>query len=312
MKGGQEMIELIATAESVDQAKSLVVAGVDTLYIGEETFGLRLPASFSHEEMKDITAYAHEHQKRVCVAVNTIMHNEQIEKIVPYLEFLQGIGVDLITVGDPGVIHLLKTKQIRLPFVYDAQTMVTSANQINFWVKRGAQGAVLARELTFKELEAIQPQVTVPIEVLVYGATCIHHSKRPLVENYFNFTNQAESFTKDRGLFLSEPKDKDTHYSVYEDRNGTHIFATNDINLLPHLDKLVHAGLTQWKLDGIFTKGEHFIAIARLFVEAKKAFAEGTWTPALMERLNEQLIAHHPPERSLDEGFFLKDPSDIQ
>ena len=35
------MIELIATAESVEQAVELLATGVDTLYIGEETFGLR-------------------------------------------------------------------------------------------------------------------------------------------------------------------------------------------------------------------------------------------------------------------------------
>ena len=40
------MIELIATAESVEQAVELLATGVDTLYIGEETFGLRLPVSF--------------------------------------------------------------------------------------------------------------------------------------------------------------------------------------------------------------------------------------------------------------------------
>ena len=32
------MIELIATAESVEQAVELLATGVDTLYIGEETF----------------------------------------------------------------------------------------------------------------------------------------------------------------------------------------------------------------------------------------------------------------------------------
>ena len=42
------MIELIATAESAEQAVELLATGVDTLYIGEETFGLRLPVSL-HE-----------------------------------------------------------------------------------------------------------------------------------------------------------------------------------------------------------------------------------------------------------------------
>ncbi|MDS9473194.1 peptidase U32 family protein [Sporosarcina pasteurii] len=303
------MIELTATAESVDQAKALVNAGVDTLYIGEEQFGLRLPTAFSLDEIKEITSFAHIHNKRVCVAVNAIMHNEQIEEVIPYLEFLQQIGVDAITVGDPGVIHLLKKHDIEIPYVYDAQTLVTSAKQVNFWAKRGAVGAILAREITFEELKSIRSQVTVPVELLVYGATCIHHSKRPLIENYFNFTKETGPTEE---LFLSEPKKPDTHYSIFEDTNGTHVFATNDINLFPHLDALVEAGLTHWKLDGIFTRGNDFVEIARLFIEAKRAIVASDWTTALQESLNEQIIALHPKERTLDEGFLLKDPNDVK
>ena len=29
----------------------------------------------------------------------------------------------------------------------------------------------------------------IPAEVLVYGASVIHHSKRPLLQNYYNFTH---------------------------------------------------------------------------------------------------------------------------
>ena len=303
------MIELIATAESVEQGKLLIGVGVDTLYIGEDEFGLRLPGSFSRDEIEEMTHFAHQHHKRICVAVNALMHNDRIEKIVSYVTFLQSVGVDSITVGDPGVIHLLKKHHIDLPYVYDAQTMVTSARQVNFWAQRVAIGAVVARELPCEELVLIREQVTVPIEILVYGATCIQQSKRSLVENYFNFTEQA---VQQQPLFISEPKKDDTHYSIYEDCNGTHIFATDDVNLLPQLDKLVAAGLTQWKLDGIFTKGQSFVDIVGLFVEARQALMERRWTEDVQNRLNSRLLALHPAERSVDEGFFLKNPSDVK
>ena len=48
------MIELIATVESIQQAKKdLLEAGVDTIYFGEDQFGLRLPMSFTREEQKN-------------------------------------------------------------------------------------------------------------------------------------------------------------------------------------------------------------------------------------------------------------------
>lgn len=306
------MVEIIATAESVKQAEALIEADVDTLLIGNREFGLRLPGSFSIDEMKQITDLAHSKNKKVLVAVNALMHNEHIEKIKPYLKQLEQLNVDAILIGDPGVLHIMRKENIEIPYIYDAHTMVTSAKQVNFWSKRGAIGAVLARELTFIELKQIVSQVDIPLEVLVYGATCIHQSKRPLVQNYFNFTEQQEDISKDRGLFLAEPKKPDTHYSVFEDEHGTHIFATDDINLLPYLKDLYDVGLKTWKLDGIFTPGEPFVKIAKLFVEAKKAIQDGKWNEQLVELLQNQLTELHPKERTMNEGFFLKDPSEVQ
>ncbi len=306
------MVKIIATAESVEQAEKLLEAGVDQLYIGNDDFGLRLPNSFTQEEIETITKLAHSRDKEVIVAVNGLMHNEHIQALPPYLKFLESIHIDGITLGDPGVLQVMRKENIDLPFIYDAQTLVTSARQINFWAKRGAVGAVLARELTWEELQQIRRQVDVPLEILVYGATCIHQSKRPLVENYFNFVDKKVDTSKERGLFLAEPKRKDTHYSIYEDKNGTHIFATDDVNLLPYIDDLFNVNYDRWKLDGIFTKGDRFVEIAKLFVRAKRELEEGQLTLDLKLALNEQLINLHPVERTLNEGFYSKDPDEVQ
>ena len=46
---------------------------------------------------------------------------------------------------------------------------------------------MIAREIPREEMKILAAGVEIPIEVLVYGATCIHHSKRPLLNNYFNY-----------------------------------------------------------------------------------------------------------------------------
>ncbi|MCB5952690.1 U32 family peptidase [Enterococcus sp. BWT-B8] len=306
------MIEIIATAESVEQAELLLKAGVDTLYIGEETFGLRLPASFSREEQKEITELAHTAGKRLIAAVNGIMHPDKMKHVPEYLHFLAEIGVDQLTVGDPGVIYTLQKEKIDIPFIYDGETMVTSSRQINFWAKRGAAGAVLAREVPFEEMMNMSEQLLVPAEVLVYGATCIHQSKRPLLQNYYNYIQASEEKGKERGLFLSEPKKEETHYSIYEDSHGTHIFADNDISMILELDKLYDYGYKTWKLDGIYAPGENFVKVAKLFVEAKEGLESGNWTIEKAEQIQEQIQQLHPENRGLDEGFFHLDPDAIR
>ena len=266
------MIELITTVASVDQAKAMLAAGVDTIYFGEETFGLRLPYSFSRTEQQELVNLAHAAGKKAAIAVNGIMHPEKMKIVPEYLAFVKEIGTDQIVVGDPGVVYvMMQDEKLATPFIYDGETLVTSARQINFWGKKGAVGAVLAREVPFAEMKELAPQLTIPTEVLVYGATCIHQSKRPLLQNYYNYTKQDESTSKERNLFLSEPKKPETHYSIYEDSHGTHIFADNDVDLMNELAQLAQTGFRTWKLEGLFTDEENFVAVAQLFVTAKAA-----------------------------------------
>ena len=304
------MIELIATAESMAQAEELLAVGVDTLYIGEEDFGLRLPYSFSREEQKALIDLAHANGKKVNVAINGIMHPDKMKKIPEYLAFLADVKPDHVVVVDTGVIYLLQ--EYDLPYIYDAETLVTNARQINFWQKKGAVGAVLAREVPFEEMQRLSQHVEVPVEVLVYGATCIHQSKRPLLDNYFNYTKQSESTSKERGLFISEPKKAETHYSIYEDQHGTHIFADNDLNLIKELSELNQAGYQTWKLDGLFTPGANFVAIAKVFAEAKAAIETNSWDDAMVDNAQQEIQKYHPVGRGMDTGFYHLDPTAIK
>jgi collagenase-like PrtC family protease len=304
------MIELIATAESMAQAEELLAVGVDTLYIGEEDFGLRLPYSFSREEQKALIDLAHANGKKVNVAINGIMHPDKMKKIPEYLAFLADVKPDHVVVGDTGVIYLLQ--EYDLPYIYDAETLVTNARQINFWQKKGAVGAVLAREVPFEEMQRLSQHVEVPVEVLVYGATCIHQSKRPLLDNYFNYTKQSESTSKERGLFISEPKKAETHYSIYEDQHGTHIFADNDLNLIKELSELNQAGYQTWKLDGLFTPGANFVAIAKVFAEAKAAIETNSWDDAMVDNAQQEIQKYHPVGRGMDTGFYHLAPTAIK
>ncbi|MFK8243758.1 MULTISPECIES: peptidase U32 family protein [unclassified Facklamia] len=306
------MVELIATVESISQAEALLEVGVDILYFGEDKFGLRLPHSFTRDEQQKLTELAHQYGKKVSIAVNAIFHNEGIQAVPEYLTFLKSIGVDSITLGDPGVVNLMKNSALSIPYRYDAQVLVTSSRSINFWAKRGAIGAVVAREVPRDELKILAKDSMIPVEFLVYGATCIHQSKRPLLQNYYNFIEKQEGVTRDRGLFLSEPRKPESHYSIYQDVNGTHIFANNDVLLAQHLQDLTDMGVAQWKLEGIFSPGENFVEIARLFAQARDLIETGNWSEEHGDALEVQIRQLHPANRGVDTGFFLYEPNFVK
>ena len=138
-----EKIIITATAESIEQVEQLLEAGVDRIYVGEKDFGLRLPTTFSHDQLREIAKLVHEAGKELIVSVNALMHQDMMDRIKPFLDFLEEIKTDYITVGDAGVFYVVNRDGYSFKTIYDASTMVTSSRQINFWgQKAGASEAV--------------------------------------------------------------------------------------------------------------------------------------------------------------------------
>ena len=298
-------ITITATAESIEQVKELLVAGIDRIYVGEENHALRIPTNFSYDELREIAELVHGAGKELTVAANALMHQDMMDHIKPFMELMREIKVDYLVVGDAGLFYINKRDGYNFKLIYDTSVFVTSSRQINFWKDHGAVEAVLAREIPSEELFDISKNLEIPAEVLVYGASVIHHSKRTLLRNYYNFIKADETdLSRQRGLFLAEPADPESHYSIFEDKHGTHIFINNDIDMMTKLAELYSHGYCNWKLDGIFCPGQNFVEIAKLFVQAKELLEQGTFTYDQAFLLDEQVRKLQPAERGLDTGCY--------
>ena len=303
-----EKIIITATAESVAQAEELLKAGVDRIYVGEADYGLRLPHNFSYDELKQVADLVHNAGKELTVACNALMHQDMMDSIRPFLDFMKEIKADYLVAGDAGVFYVNKHEGYHFKLIYDASVFVTSSRQVNFWGQHGAVETVLAREIPSAELFKISENLEFPAEILVYGASVIHHSKRPLLQNYYNFTHIDDEKTRERGLFLAEPSDPASHYSIYEDKHGTHIFVNNDIDMMTKLTELAEHRFTHWKLDGIYCPGQNFVEIAKIFVEARRMLEAGEFSQEQAVLLDEKIRHWHPAGRGLDTGFYDFDP----
>ncbi|MGT2801972.1 peptidase U32 family protein [Streptococcus henryi] len=307
-----EKIIITATAESIEQVKELLDAGVDRIYVGEENFGLRLPHNFTFDELREIAELVHGAGKELTVACNALMHQDMMDNIKPFLDLMKEIKVDYLVVGDAGVFYVNKRDGYNFKLIYDTSVFVTSSRQVNFWGQHGAVETVLAREIPSEELFKLSENLDYPAEILVYGASVIHHSKRPLLQNYYNFTHIDDEKTRERGLFLAEPSDPESHYSIYEDKHGTHIFINNDIDMMTKLIELTDHNFTHWKLDGIYCPGQNFVEIAKLFVKARDLMQAGQFSQDQAYVLDEEVRKLHPAGRGLDTGFYEFDPKTVK
>ena len=120
-------IELLVPASSLEVLKIAVIFGADAVYIGGEAFGLRAKAkNFSHEDMKEGIAFAHEHGVKVYVTVNILAHNYDLPGVREYLTELKELKPDALIIADPGSI-CMQRKSVRKSNVISVhrQTILT-------------------------------------------------------------------------------------------------------------------------------------------------------------------------------------------
>jgi U32 family peptidase len=302
--------ELLVTPTSVNDIPLLMEAGADAFVIGEQRYGLRLAGEFNREDVRKAIKAAHENGKKVYVSMNAIFHNEKLDELGDYLQFLQECQVDAVIFGDPAVLMIAREVAPNIPLHWNTETTATNWFTCNYWGKRGAKRAVLAREINMDAIVEIKENAEVEIEVQVHGMTAMFQSKRSLLGNYFKFQGkemEIENRAEQRNMILHD-KERANKYPIFEDENGTHIMSPNDICIIDELTELFEAGVDSFKIDGILHSSEYIIAVTKLYREAIDLYFEDPdqyedKKGELLEKIEDIQPAHRP----LDTGFFFKE-----
>jgi len=230
--------------------------GADAVYCGGKKYSLRAHASnFSDKQLAEGVAYAHERGVKLYVAVNIFAHQEDLQGLEKYLQFLKDIQVDGIIISDPGILSLAKEIIPEIPIHLSTQANVTNPANAKFWESQGVARLNVARELSLSEIAAIRKVLDekTQIEAFVHGALCISYSGRCMLSYYFTGrdANRGECAHPCRYKYvLQEEKRPGQYFPVEEDEHGTYIFNSKDLCLLNTLPQLMRCGVDSFKIEG--------------------------------------------------------------
>lgn len=101
--------ELLSPAGDLQRLYSAVEFGADAVYLAGTEFGMRsAPGNFAPEELKKGVEYAHAHNVKVYLTCNTVLTNDEIERMPEFIKKASECGVDAFIVCDIGVLELVK------------------------------------------------------------------------------------------------------------------------------------------------------------------------------------------------------------
>ncbi|CEG27969.1 peptidase U32 family protein [Bacillus sp. B-jedd] len=302
--------ELLVTPTSIEDISTLADAGADAFIVGEERYALRLAGEFNREAVREAIHLAHGKGKKVYVSMNALFHNEKVDELADYLSFVYEAGADAVVFGDPAVLMAAREAAPDLKLHWNTETTGTNWYTCNYWGRKGAKRAVLAREINMDSIIEIKENAEVEIEVQVHGMSCMFQSKRSLLGNYFLYQGKAmeiENRRLEKDMFLHD-KERGNKYPIFEDSNGTHIMSPNDICIIDELQDMLEAGVDSFKIDGIMKSPAYIIEVTSLYRQAIDLYtADPDKYDEMKEQLLEKIEAIQPPSRPLDTGFYFKE-----
>ena len=290
-------IELLAPAKDYETGIAAINHGADAVYIGAAQFGARQAAGNSVEDIARLVDYAHVFGAKVYVTLNTIIYDDEVAAVEQLVKELYDAGVDALIVQDMGIAGMDIPP---IPLHASTQMDNRTVEKVKFLSGVGFPRVVLARELSLGQIKEIHDAVPdIELEVFVHGALCVSYSGQCYASQHC-FGRSANRGACAQFCRLAFDMVDAEGTSVVR---GKHLLSLKDMNRSAHIEEMLDAGVTSFKIEGRLKDISYVKNITAYYREV---------LDAVFSRRSEYSRASHgkcssqftpAPEKSFNRGF---------
>ena len=300
-------IELLSPAKNLEVGLAAIDHGADAVYIGGPAFGAREKAGNSIEDIEKLCQHAHLFNVKVYVTLNTLLYEREYEPARQLAWDCWNAGVDALIVQD---LNLLNLDLPPIPLHASTQCDNLTVERVKELEQLGFEQVVLGRELTIDQIREIRNQTTVPLEFFVHGSLCVSHSGQCYLSEYIGnrSANRGACAQPCRlpwdliGVRSEElgVRSKDNWITIIK---GKHLLCLKDLNNSAHLEELLDAGITSFKIEGRLKEADYVKNITAYYRQQLDAifarrpeYGQASWGHCTYDfEVN--------PEKSFNRGF---------
>ena len=247
------IMELLAPAGTMENFMAALESGADAIYLGGKVFNARAhAANFGIDELREAVRLAHILDVSVYVTVNILIGDTELKDLEQYIKDLDSIGVDAIIVQDLAVAEIAKRVAPNIHLHGSTQMTAATLDAVRFYESLGFTRVVLARELSLKEIQHICKHCKAEIEVFVHGALCVCYSGQCLMSSFIGGRSGNRGACAQPCRLPYELLDSKGE-SVLP-KHEAYLLSPKDLNYSEHMNELVEAGVTSFKVEGRMKK----------------------------------------------------------
>ena len=259
-------IELLSPAKDAEVGIAAINHGADAVYIGGPAFGAREKAGNSIEGIARLCRHAALFDAKVYVTLNTLLYDSELEQARRIALDCWDAGVDALIVQDMALLQM----DLPIPLHASTQCDNMTVEKVKFLEQVGFSQVVLGRELSIDQIREIRRQTTVPLEFFVHGALCVSHSGQCYLSHYIG--NRSAN----RGACAQPCR---LPWDLLDDKGrvlikGKHLLCLKDLNNSVHLEELMDAGITSFKIEGRLKEADYVKNVTAYYRQCLDAIFE--------------------------------------
>ena len=289
-------IELLSPAKDAEVGMAAINHGADAVYIGGPSFGAREKASNSIADIERLCRHAALFDAKVYVTLNTLLYENELERARQLAYDCWNAGVDALIVQD---MQLLQRDLPPIPLHASTQCDNLSVEKVQLLEQLGFSQVVLGRELSLKQIREIREKTTVPLEFFVHGALCVSHSGQCYLSQYIGNRSANRGACAQPCRLPYDLLDGDGNVLI----KNRHLLCLKDLNNSAHLEELMDAGITSFKIEGRMKDADYVKNVTAYYRQKLDAVFERRpeYVPSSFGHC--QYTFEVNPEKSFNRGF---------
>ncbi len=303
--------EIMAPVGSRESLSAAINAGADAVYFGVEGLNMRSKSSanFTLDDLRDIAATCTGHGVKTYLTVNTIVYDEDLEKVDAIVAAAAEAGISAVIASDLAVFAACRRHGVEIHI--STQCNISNIEAVRFY-SAYADVMVLARELNLDQVAAISKAIEredicgpsgqrVRLEMFCHGALCMAVSgKCYLSLHQMNSSANRGSCTQicRRGYGVT---DLETGDELNVDNK--YIMSPKDLKTIHFIDRMAEAGVRVFKIEGRARGPEYVKTAVECYSEALQAVCDGTYGQEKVNGWDERLAMIF--NRGFWNGYYL-------
>ncbi len=302
--------EIMAPVGSYESLAAALNAGADSIYFGITQLNMRAKAAnnLTINDLKEVAKRCHEAGITTYLTVNTLLYEHDLTIMRKIVDAAKENGIDAIIASDFAALQYCN--EIGMPVHISTQLSISNYESVKFFAKM-TNRVVLARELTLDQIKEIALKIRkdqlignegklMEIEVFVHGALCVAQSGRCYMSLYTYNSSANRGACKQNCRAKYKVTDVDTGKELIIDNQ--YVMSAADICTIDFVDQLLEAGVKVFKIEGRGRSPEYVDTVVRVYKQALRDIAEGTYTQEKIEGYFEELKEVY--NRGLSKGNF--------